>query len=158
MASLNKIMLIGHLGRDPEPRTFPDGGMVTNAQIATTERWKDRQSGEMREATEWHNLVFNGRLAEIAAQYLRKGSPVYIEGRLRTRKWQDKNGQDRYTTEIRVDEMKMLGSRADGARAQGAQYDNSAPRSYPAPAQRSAQPPAESSQDSFDSFEDDFSF
>lgn len=146
MASLNKVMLIGHLGRDPEPRTFPDGGMVTNVSIATTERWKDRQSGEMREATEWHNLVFNGRLAEIAAQYLRKGSPVYIEGRLRTRKWQDKNGQDRYTTEIRVDEMKMLGSRADGARAQGAQYDNSAPRSYPAPAQRSAQPPTSGGQ------------
>lgn len=158
MASLNKIMLIGHLGRDPEPRTFPDGGMVTNASIATTEKWTDKNTGQPVEHTEWHNLVFNGRLAEIAAQYLRKGSPVYIEGRLRTRKWQDKNGQDRYTTEIRVDEMKMLGSRADGARAQGAQYDNSAPRSYPAPAQRSAQPPAESSQDSFDSFEDDFSF
>ncbi|MBR4876430.1 MAG: single-stranded DNA-binding protein, partial [Rhodocyclaceae bacterium] len=127
MASLNKVLLIGNLGRDPESRTFPSGDMVTNVSIATTERWKDRQSGEMREATEWHNLVFNGRLAEIAAQYLRKGSPVYIEGRLHTRKWQDKNGQDRYTTEIRVDEMKMLGSRADGARAQGAQYDNSAP-------------------------------
>ena len=146
MASLNKVMLIGNLGRDPEPRTFPSGDMVTNVSIATTERWKDRQSGEMREATEWHNLVFNGRLAEIAAQYLRKGSPVYIEGRLRTRKWQDKNGQDRYTTEIGVYEMKMLGSRADGARAQGAQYDNSVPRSHPAPAQRIAQPPTSGGQ------------
>lgn len=140
MASLNKVLLIGNLGRDPEPRTFPDGGMVTNAQIATTERWKDRQSGEMREATEWHNLVFNGRLAEIAAQYLRKGSPVYVEGSIRTRKWQDKNGQDRYTTEIRVMQMQMLGSRADGARAQGAQYDNSAPCSQPAPATNHPRP------------------
>lgn len=143
MASLNKVMLIGNLGRDPESRTFPDGGTMTTAQIATTERWKDRQSGEMREATEWHNLVFNGRLAEIAAQYLRKGSQVYIEGSLRTRKWQDKNGQDRYTTEIRVDEMKMLGSRADGARAQS---DNptasSRAHAYaPAPDQYAVQPP-----------------
>lgn len=146
MASLNKVLLIGNLGRDPESRTFPDGGMVTNAQIATSEKWTDKQTGQQREETEWHNLVFNGRQAEIAAQYLRKGSPVYIEGQLRTRKWQDKNGADRYTTEIRVLHMQMLGSRADGARAQGAQYDNSAPRSYPAPAQRSAQPPAGVSQ------------
>ena len=165
MASLNKVLLIGNLGRDPESRTFPSGDMVTNVSIATTERWKDRQSGEMREATEWHNLVFNGRLAEIAAQYLRKGSPVYIEGRLRTRKWQDKNGQDRYTTEIRVDEMKMLGSRADGARAQGAQYDNSAPSSPPAPATEAPRPapaPAQAaaaqSVDSFDNFDDDVPF
>lgn len=141
MASLNKVLLIGNLGRDPESRTFPDGGTMTTAQIATAERWKDRQSGEMREATEWHNLVFNGRLAEIAAQYLRKGSPVYVEGSLRTRKWQDKNGQDRCTTEIRVLQMQMLGSRADGARAHGAQYDNNAHRSQPAHAQRSVQPP-----------------
>lgn len=155
MASLNKVLLIGNLGRDPESRTFPDGGTVTNAQIATSEKWTDKQTGQPREQTEWHNLVFNGRLAEIAAQYLRKGSPVYVEGSIRTRKWQDKNGQDRYTTEIRVDEMKMLGSRADGARAQGAQYDNSAPYSPPAhvtgtsrPAQnlRVAQPPAGVSQ------------
>lgn len=146
MASLNKVLLIGNLGRDPESRTFPSGDMVTNVSIATTERWKDRQSGEMREATEWHNLVFNGRLAEIAAQYLRKGSQVYIEGRLCTRKWQDKNGQDRYTTEIRVYEMKMLGSRADSAHPQGAQYGNIAPYSSPAtatPPSRPAPAPAQ---------------
>lgn len=140
MASVNKVLLIGNLGRDPEPRTFPDGGTMTTAQIATTERWKDRQSGEMREETEWHNLVFNGRLAEIAAQYLRKGSHVYVEGQLRTRKWQDKNGADRYTTEIRVLHMQMLSSRADGARDQGAQYDNSAPYSPPAPVTGTSRP------------------
>jgi single-strand DNA-binding protein len=113
MASLNKVMLIGHLGRDPEPRTFPDGGMVTNASIATTEKWTDKQTGQPVEHTEWHNLVFNGRLAEIAAQYLRKGSPVYVEGSIRTRKWQDKNGIDRYTTEIRVTQLQMLGKKGD---------------------------------------------
>ena len=113
MASLNKVMLIGHLGRDPEPRTFPDGGMVTNASIATTEKWTDKNTGQPVEHTEWHNLVFNGRLAEIAAQYLRKGSPVYVEGSIRTRKWQDKNGQDRYTTEIRVMQFQMLGKKGD---------------------------------------------
>lgn len=113
MASINKVMLIGNLGRDPEPRTFPDGGMVTNASIATTEKWTDKQTGQPREQTEWHNLVFNGRLAEIAAQYLRKGSQVYVEGSIRTRKWQDKNGQDRYTTEIRVMQFQMLGKKGD---------------------------------------------
>jgi single stranded DNA-binding protein len=159
MASLNKILLIGNLGRDPEPRTFPDGGMVTNAQIATTERWKDRQSGEMREATEWHNLVFNGRQAEIAAQYLRKGSPVYVEGQLRTRKWQDKNGQDRYTTEIRVMQLQMLGKKGD-APADVAPSPPASPIAHnpdtgivgvryshhPDPAQRGVQPPANGGQ------------
>ena len=113
MASLNKVTLIGNLGRDPETRHMPSGGTVCNLNIATTESWKDRNSGERREQTEWHRVVMFERLAEIAAQYLRKGSQVYIEGKLQTRKWQDKDGQDRYTTEIRATEMKMLGRRGD---------------------------------------------
>ena len=111
MASVNKVILVGNLGRDPETRTFPSGDQVCNATIATTDKWKDKQSGEMREATEWHRLVFNGRLAEIAAQYLRKGSQVYVEGQIRTRKYTDKDGVEKYATDIRVDQMQMLGSR-----------------------------------------------
>ncbi|RMX08869.1 single-stranded DNA-binding protein [Corticibacter populi] len=114
MASLNKVTLIGNLGRDPELRTFPDGGRVCNVSLATTETWKDRETGERREQTEWHNVVFNNKLAEIAGEYLEKGSSIYVEGRLRTRKWQDKDGVNRYTTEIRGDSMKMLGSPRKG--------------------------------------------
>jgi single-strand DNA-binding protein len=110
MASLNKVLLIGNLGRDPETRYMPDGGAITNISIATTSQWKDK-SGEKQESTEWHRVAFFGRLAEIAGEYLKKGSQVYVEGRIRTRKWQDKDGQDKYTTEIIADEMKMLGSR-----------------------------------------------
>lgn len=123
-ASLNMVQLIGNLGRDPELRAFPNGGCVANVSLATTGRWKDRQTGEAREATEWHNIVFHDRLAEIAEQYLHKGSPVYIKGQLRTRKWQDKDGQDRYTTEIHVDEMLMLGSKQDGAAADAPSDDS----------------------------------
>ncbi|MCU0805001.1 MAG: single-stranded DNA-binding protein [Burkholderiales bacterium] len=115
MASVNKVILVGNLGRDPETRAMPSGDSIANIRIATTDRWKDKASGEMKEATEWHSVVFFGRLAEIASQYLRKGSQVYVEGRLRTRKWQDKEGQDRYTTEIVADQMQMLGSRSGGA-------------------------------------------
>ena len=112
MASVNKVILVGNLGRDPEMRSFPNGDQVANVTLATTDKWKDKQSGEPREHTEWHRLVFNGRLAEIAGQYLRKGSQIYVEGSIRTRKWQDQaTGQDRYSTEIRVDQMQMLGSR-----------------------------------------------
>ena len=112
MASVNKVILVGNLGRDPEIRTFPSGDQVANVTLATSDRWKDKQSGEMREHTEWHRLVFNGRLAEIVGQYLRKGSQIYVEGSIRTRKWQDQaTGQDRYATEIRVDQMQMLGKR-----------------------------------------------
>ena len=115
MASLNKVILIGNLGRDPETRYLPSGDAVTNISIATTEKWKDKASGEMKEATEWHRVAFFGRLAEIAGEYLKKGSQVYVEGSLRTRKYQDKEtGKDRYSTEIRGDEMKMLGSRPGG--------------------------------------------
>ena len=111
MASVNKVIIVGNLGRDPEMRSFPSGDQVANVTIATTDKWKDKQSGEMKEATEWHRVVFNGRLAEIVGQYLRKGSQVYVEGSLRTRKWTDKDGQEKYTTEIRADQMQMLGSR-----------------------------------------------
>jgi len=105
MASVNKVILVGNLGRDPETRTFPSGDQVCNVTLATTDKWKDKQSGEMREATEWHRLVFNGRLAEIAAQYLRKGSQIYVEGQIRTRKYNDKDGVEKYATDIRVDQM-----------------------------------------------------
>ncbi|WP_394680394.1 single-stranded DNA-binding protein [uncultured Comamonas sp.] len=112
MASVNKVIIVGNLGRDPEIRTFPSGDQVANVTIATTDRWRDKNTGENKEATEWHRVVFNGRLAEIVGQYLRKGSQVYVEGSLRTRKWTDQaTGQERYATEIRADSMQMLGSR-----------------------------------------------
>lgn len=111
MASVNKVILIGNLGKDPEVRYTPTGRAVANVTLATNESWKDKNTGEKQERTEWHTVVFYSPLAEIAGQYLRKGSPVFIEGRLQTRKWQDKNGQDRYTTEIIANDMKMLGGR-----------------------------------------------
>src|ERR1700741_3296449 len=111
MASVNKVILVGNLGRDPETKYMPDGAAITNASLATSFQWTDKASGEKKEETEWHRIVFRGRLAEIAGEYLKKGSQVYVEGRLRTRKWQDKEGQDRYTTEIVADTMQMLGSR-----------------------------------------------
>ena len=113
MASVNKWIGVGNLGRDPEVRTFPSGDQVANVTIACTDKWRDKQTGEAKEHTEWVRLVFNGRLAEIAGQYLRKGSQVYVEGSIRTRKWQDQSGQDRYSTEVRVDQMQMLGGRQD---------------------------------------------
>ncbi|MGH8743257.1 MAG: single-stranded DNA-binding protein [Burkholderiales bacterium] len=115
MASVNKVILVGNLGRDPEVRYNPEGGAIANISIATTDTWKDKQSGEKQERTEWHRIVFFGKLAEIVGEYLKKGSPVYVEGRLQTRKWQDKEGQDRYTTEIVADRMQMLGSRGGGS-------------------------------------------
>lgn len=148
MASVNKVIIVGNLGRDPEMRTFPSGDQVANVTIATTDKWKDKQSGEMREATEWHRVVFNGRLAEIAGQYLRKGSQVYVEGSLRTRKWTDQSGVEKYSTEIRADQMQMLGSRqgmGGPGGQQGGGYDDAgyggdqggydqAPARRPAPA------------------------
>ena len=135
--AVNKVILIGNLGRDPEVRTFPSGGQVANVTLATTERWKDRQSGEIREHTEWHRLVFNDRLAEIAGQYLRKGSQIYVEGSIRTRKWTDQSGQERSTSEIRVSDMQMLGSR--NAAGDGGDASHAAPRraapAHPTPAQ-----------------------
>ena len=109
---INKVILVGNLGQDPETRSMPSGKAVTNVRIATSDSWRDKQTGEQKEQTEWHTVVFFDRLAEIAAEYLKKGSQVYVEGRLRTRKWQDKNsGADRYTTEIVANEMQMLGGR-----------------------------------------------
>jgi len=108
---VNKVILVGNLGKDPEVRYSPNGGAVANITIATSESWKDKTSGEKQEKTEWHRVVFFGRLAEIAGEYLKKGAQIYIEGRLQTRKWQDKEGKDRYTTEIVANEMQMLGSR-----------------------------------------------
>jgi len=123
MASVNKVILVGNLGADPESRNFDDGGTVTNISVATTEKWTDKQSGEVKEKTEWHRVVFYRRLAEVAAEYLRKGSQVYVEGSLRTRKWQDQSGVDKYTTEVVARTMQMLGSRANGAAHQAAHQD-----------------------------------
>lgn len=153
MASVNKVILIGNLGRDPETRYAPSGDAICTVNLATTDTWKDKQTGEKKEATEWHRVVFWGRLAEIAGQYLKKGSQVYVEGSLRTRKWQDKDGQDRYTTEIRGDEMKMLGSRQGMGEAPPREYD-SAPAA--APAGKPAAPGAAST--GFGDMDDDIPF
>ena len=138
MGSVNKVILVGNLGRDPEMRTFPSGDQVANVTLATTDKWRDKQSGEPREHTEWHRLVFNGKLAEIAGQYLRKGSQIYVEGSIRTRKWQGQDGQDKYSTEVRVDQMQMLGSR----QGMGAPAGDDAGGGYDAPARPAARPPA----------------
>jgi single-strand DNA-binding protein len=122
MASVNKVILVGNLGKDPEVRYAPSGDAFANITLATTRSWKDKTSGEKKEETEWHRIIFNGRLAEIAGEYLKKGRSVYVEGRLRTRKWQDKEGQERYTTEIVADQMQMLGSR-EGMGGGGAPMD-----------------------------------
>ncbi len=121
---VNKVILVGNLGKDPEVRYMPSGSAVANITLATTESWKDKQTGDMQERTEWHNVAFFNRLAEIVGEYLKKGSQVYVEGKLRTRKWQDKNGNDRYTTEIVASEMQMLGSRGGGS----ADFSNDAPK------------------------------
>jgi single-strand DNA-binding protein len=169
---VNKVIIIGNLGNDPETRFFPDGGAVTNASIATSETWKDRQTGEQKERTEWHRVVFrdrgNYRLGQIAGEYLKKGSKVFVEGSLQTRKWQDKSGQERYTTEIICNEMQMLDSRGAG---QGAGFQGggdgfsqspaaSAAPAASAPAARAASAPAASAapaQD-FSNFDDDIPF
>jgi single-strand DNA-binding protein len=155
MASVNKVIIIGNLGRDPETRYMPDGGAITNISVATTDKWKDK-NGEMQEKTEWHRVAFFGKLAEIAGEYLKKGSQVYVEGRLQTRKWQDKDGQDKYTTEIVANQMQMLGSRqgaGDRAAAAPAEaHEGAAARSASKPA--AAKSPA----GKFDDLEDDIPF
>ena len=166
MASVNKVILIGNLGADPESRFAPSGDAICNIRLATTETWRDKSTGERREATEWHRVAFFGKLAEIAGQYLRKGSQVYIEGSLRTRKWQDKDGQDRYTTEIRADEMKMLGGRREGGDAPmrsnegGGGWDAPAPAPRSAPAQAAPRPQSAPAPQSggFGDFDDDIPF
>ncbi len=132
---VNKVILIGHLGQDPQQRAMPSGKAVVNLRLATTDQWRDKQTGENKENTEWHNVVMFDRLAEIAAEYLRKGSQIYVEGRIRTRKWQDKEGNDRYTTEIVVNEMQMLGGRGGGDRGSAPAPDRARDRSE-APAAR----------------------
>ena len=150
MASVNRVILIGNLGKDPETRYAPSGDAICNITLATTDTWRDKATGEKREATEWHRVVFFGKLAEIAGQYLRKGSQVYIEGSLRTRKWTDKDGVERYTTEIRADVMKMLGGKGDG-------QQSDAPRQS-APAPSTPAPKKQASGGGFDSMDDDIPF
>ena len=153
MASVNKVIIVGNLGKDPETRYAPSGDAVTNIVVATTETWKDKTSGEKREATEWHHVVFFGKLAEIAGQYLKKGSQVYLEGKLKTRKWQDKDGQDRFTTEINADEMKMLGSKGDGQQQEGQRPQQTQQRP---PANTQRQPQGQAG--GFSDFEDSIPF
>ena len=138
MASVNKVIIVGNLGRDPETRYMPSGDAMTSIAVATTDKWRDKASGEQKEATEWHRIAFFGKLAEIAGQYLKKGSQVYVEGRLKTRKYTDKDGVEKYSTEIVADTMQMLGSRM-GAGAGSAQMDEGG---YSAPSRAPAQAPA----------------
>jgi single-strand DNA-binding protein len=153
--SVNKVILVGRLGKDPETRYMTNGEAVTNVSLATSENYKDK-SGEKQERTEWHNLVFYRRLAEIAGEYLKKGSMVYVEGRIQTRKWQDKEGKDRYTTEIIVNEMKMLGSKSSGGGSFEVEDERSAPAPRSAPAAKPATAPA--AKGNFDNFDDDIPF
>ena len=171
MASINKVILIGNLGRDPEVRYTPSGSAVCNVSVATTRNWKNKDSGERMEETEWHRVVFFDRLAEIAGEYLKKGRSVYVEGRLKTRKWQDKDGKDQYTTEVMATEMQMLGSREgmgggagsgdDDGGASGGGYGerNSPQRSAPAsrPAGQASKPAPKPST-GFDTMDDDIPF
>ncbi len=143
---INKVILVGNLGADPETRYMPSGSAVTNLSVATSESWKDKQTGEQKERTEWHKVAMFNRLAEIAAEYLRKGSQVYIEGKLRTRKWQDRDGNDRWTTEVIADEMQMLGGRGGGG--------GSAPMS----SGQDSGPPSAPPQTGPDDFDDDIPF
>lgn len=137
MASVNKVILVGNLGRDPEVRYTPDGAAICNVSLATTSQWKDKASGERREETEWHRVVFYNKLAEIAGEYLRKGRSVYVEGRIKTRKWQDKEtGQDRYSTEIIGEQMQMLGGRDDDGGQREAPQQRQAPQQRPQPARQ----------------------
>ena len=153
MASVNKVIIVGNLGADPETRYLPSGEAVTNIRVATTDRWKDKQSGEMKEATEWHRVAFFGRLATIAGEYLKKGSQVYVEGSIRTRKWQDKEGQDRYSTEIRGDVMQMLGRREGSGEPRESASEPRAAEPKPAAAAATKKPAGK-----FDDMEDDIPF
>ena len=149
---INKVILVGNLGADPETRYMPSGGAVTNLSIATSETWKDKQTGEQKDRTEWHKVAMFNRLAEIAAEYLRKGSQVYIEGKLRTRKWQDRDGNDRYTTEVIADEMQMLGGRGGGGGSFGGASGGGGMSRDPGPGSAPPRQPAP------DDFDDDIPF
>ena len=157
MASVHKVILVGKLGADPETRYMPNGDAVANIRLATTESWKDKATGEKKEITEWHRVVFFRKLAEIVGQYLKKGSAVYIEGRIRTRKWQDKEGQERYTTEIEANEMQMLGGRQSAASSSGgeAEFGGSMPSAGASGSPRAA--PAKKTP-SFEDMDDDIPF
>ncbi len=165
MASINKVILIGNLGRDPEVRYTPNGAAICNVTIATSRNWKDKNTGDKVEETEWHRVVFYDRLAEIAGEYLKKGRPVYVEGRLKTRKWQDKDGKDNYTTEIVAEQMQMLGGREGGPAGGGDEGGYSRePAARPAAAQRPAssapapKPAPNKSSGGFDDLDDDIPF
>ena len=149
MAGINKVIIVGNLGNAPEIRTMPNGEQVANITVATSESWTDKNTGERREVTEWHRIVLYRRLAEIAGQYLRKGSQVYVEGRLKTRKWQDNNGQDRYTTEIQGDNLQMLGGRQDAAQNQPPKQQDK---------QQKAQSKPQQSEPPVDAFDDNIPF
>jgi single-strand DNA-binding protein len=164
---LNKVTLIGRLGADPEVRYMPSGGAVANISLATNFRWKDKQTGEKKESTEWHRVVFFNRLAEIVGEYLKKGGQVYIEGRLKTRKWQDQNGHDRYTTEIVATEMQMLDSRSGGTSHFGSDQpiinsESAAPPAFspqqPSQTQHSSAMPPSPPPQTYDDFDDDIPF
>jgi single-strand DNA-binding protein len=170
MASINKVILIGNLGRDPEVRYAPSGSAICNVSIATTRNWKNRDSGERQEETEWHRVVFYDKLAEIAGEYLKKGRSVYVEGRLKTRKWQDKEGKDNYTTEIIADQMQMLGGRegfgggdseggGGGGYSRGGDEGGSGRSERPAQRQAPQRPaPQQKSSTGFDDMDDDIPF
>ena len=148
---VNKVILIGNLGNDPEIRYTASGAAVANISLATAESWRDKESGEQQERTEWHRIVFFGRLAEIVGEYLKKGSQIYVEGRLQTRKWQDKEGNDRYSTEIVANEMQMLGSRGGSGGSSSASYEQPASKNESAPAKSS-------NKSTEDEFDDDIPF
>ena len=160
MASVNKVILIGNLGRDPEMRSFPDGGTICNVTLATTRSWKDKNSGDKVEETEWHRIVFRDRLAEIAGEYLKKGKQVYIEGRLKTRKYTDKDGVEKYATEVVATDMTMLGSREGmgGGDEGGGGGGYSRPAARPAAPSAPAAKPAAKSSTGFDDMDDDIPF
>jgi len=165
MASINKVILIGNLGRDPEVRYSPNGAAICNITIATSRNWKDKNTGDKVEETEWHRVVFYDRLAEIAGEYLKKGRPVYVEGRLKTRKWQDKDGKDNYTTEVIAENMQLLGGREGASGGYGGGDEGGYSRESAAPAARPAAPrsapapkPAPKSSGGFDDMDDDIPF
>ncbi len=161
MASVNKVILIGNLGRDPEVRYAPSGSAICNVTIATSRQWKNKDSGERQEETEWHRVVFYDRLAEIAGEYLKKGRPVYVEGRLKTRKWTDKDGVEKYTTEIVAEQMQLLGGRdgGGGGDVEMGSAPAAAPRSAPARQAPAASKPAPAkSSTGFDDMDDDIPF
>lgn len=154
MASVNKVIILGNLGRDPETRYMPSGDAMTTISVATTDTWKDKTTGEKKDTTEWHRVTFFGRLAEIAGQYLKKGSPVYVEGSLRTRKYVDKDGIEKYATDIRADSMQMLGNRTNST-GMDSGYDAPPAMHNSAPQQAPAQQPAARAVPSFSTMEDD---